>query len=102
MISLAYYARFIELGVSPERFVKMAQVMGMPAADKPEDFLAALAKLQRDCGVADLKMSDWGISRDEFPAMVRNAREAMGMLFACDPAPLSEADCLAIYEKSFR
>lgn len=102
MISLAYYARFIELGVSPERFVKMAQVMGMPAADKPEDFLSALAKLQRDCGVADLKMSDWGISRDEFPAMVRNAREAMGMLFACDPAPLSEADCLAIYEKSFR
>lgn len=102
MISLAYYARFIELGVSPERFVKMAQVMGMPAADKPEDFLAALAKLQRDCGVADLKMSDWGISRDEFPAMVRNARESMSMLFACDPAPLSEADCLAIYEKSFR
>ena len=102
MISLAYYAHFIEKGVCAERFVKMARAMGMENASQPKDFLVALKKLQRDCGVAELKMSDYEIVPEEFPAMVRNAREAMGFLFSSDPAPLSDEDCVAIYKKSFR
>ncbi len=102
MISLAYYAHFVEKGVCAERFVKMARAMGMENASQPKDFLVALEKLQRDCGVAELKMSDYEIVPEEFPSMVRNAREAMGFLFSSDPAPLSDEDCIAIYKKSFR
>ena len=54
------------------------------------DFIRALEALQRACGVADLRMSDYGISPDEFPAMVRNARETMGFLFPFDREPLSD------------
>jgi len=46
--------------------------MGVVVEDarEPMDFIRALEALQRACGVADLRMSDYGISPDEFPAMV--------------------------------
>ncbi|WP_425800432.1 iron-containing alcohol dehydrogenase [Desulfitobacterium sp. Sab5] len=102
MISKAYFTHFIEQHVCDERFVRMAQAMGMEEAKEPMDFIAALTKLQEDCGVADLKMSDYGIRPEEFDEMAKNARETMGGLFMCDRSPLSHEDCVAIYEKSYR
>ena len=102
MISVAYFSAWIERGVCGERFVKMARAMGMENADKPEDFITALKKLQADCGVADLKMSDFGISPDEFEKFAENAKSSMGFLFVNDRFDLSIADCVSIYEKSFR
>ena len=102
MISLAYYKHFIDRGVQAERFVRMAQALGMQNADKPEDFLTALKALQTACGVDDLRMSDYGIKPDEFETMAHNAKSAMGWLFDHDPSPLSIEDCVAIYQASFR
>ncbi len=102
MISLAYYKHFIDRGVQSERFVRMAQALGRQDADKPEDFLTALKSLQEACGVADLKMSDYGITPSEFETMAHNAKSAMGWLFEHDPLPLSIDDCVAIYQASYR
>ena len=102
MISLAYYGALIAKGACPGRFVRLAQALGRPTATQPEDFLDALAALQRACGVDALKMSDYGIVPEEFPAMAKNARDTLGALFACDPAPLSDEDVVAIYQKSYR
>lgn len=102
MISLAYYKKLIELKVCPERFIKMARVMGIENADKPEDFLTALKNLQEACGVADLKMSDYSISESEFEKFVKNAKTAMAFLFECDRVKLSDVDCLEIYKNSYR
>ena len=33
--------------------------------DKPEAFITALLQLQKECGVADLKMRAYGIQREE-------------------------------------
>lgn len=102
MISVEYFRYFIERNVCGERFVKMAKLLGMADASKPEDFITALKNLQKACGVDDLKMSDYGITEDELDTLARNARETMGGLFTCDPAELSHADCVEIYRKSFR
>ncbi|NLI92586.1 MAG: iron-containing alcohol dehydrogenase [Peptococcaceae bacterium] len=102
MISKAYFTHFIEQHVCDERFVRMAQAMGMEDAKEPMDFITALTKLQEECGVADLKMSDYGIKPEEFDEMAKNARETMGGLFMCDRSPLSHEACVAIYEKSYR
>ena len=80
----------------------MARALGVEDAREPMDFIRALEALQRACGVADLRMSDYGISPDEFPAMVRNARETMGFLFPFDREPLSDEECEAIYRASYR
>ena len=45
MISKAFYEFFIEKHACDERFIKMAQAMGMPNADKPEDFITMLVNL---------------------------------------------------------
>ncbi len=102
MISLAFYEHFIKKGACPERFVKMAKLMGKEDAEKAEDFLKALKKLQHDCGVADLKMSDYGIKETEFEKIAVNARETMGGLFASDPLPLTDADVVEILKKSYK
>lgn len=102
MISKAYFTHFIEKHACDQRFVRMAQAMGMKEADKPMDFITALVQLQKDCGVADLKMSDYGVVQDEFLKMAQNARATMGGLFSCDRVPLSDEECAAIFEKSYR
>ena len=74
----------------------------MSGAKEPMDFVKALVKLQEECGVADLKMSSYGIQPDEFMTLAQNARATMGGLFQCDRVPLSDEDCAAIFEKSYR
>lgn len=102
MISKAYFTHFINEHVCDDRFIKMAQAMGMADAKDPMDFITMLTKLQEACGVAELKMSDYGITADEFEKMARNARETMGGLFMCDRKELAQEACVAIYEASFK
>jgi len=102
MISKAYYEKFVEKGCCDARLVDMAQKLGKPDAQKPADFVDALAKLQVDCGVEALRMSDYGIAYDELPQFVENAFDTMGGLFSLDPCRLSHADCLEILQKSYR
>ena len=102
MISKAFAEYFIERHACDEQFMKMARVMGIPDADKPEDFSTALVKLQEDCGVADLKMSDYGIEKSECMTLAVNARETMGGLFLANPCPMSDEDCAGVFEKAYR
>ena len=102
MISLAYFGHFVEKHVCDEKFIDMARAMGKVNATKAEDFIDALKEMQAACGVDNLKMSDYGISPDEFPKMVQNTRDAMGFLLQFDPAPLTNDDMLNIYKKSYR
>ena len=102
MISKAYYQYFIDAHVCDDRFIRMAQAMGMKDAKEPEDFIAALDHLQKECGVADLRMSDYGITKAELPTMAQNALDTMGRLFLNDRASLDMDGCIKIYEQSYR
>lgn len=102
MISKAFYEFFIEKHACDDRFIRMAQALGMEDARKPQDFITALVKLQEDCGVADLKMSGYGFTQDEFDLLARNARETMGGLFAANPCEMTHEDCVGIFGKSYR
>lgn len=102
MLSRAYFSFMIDKHVCNERFVRMARAMGMEEARRPEDFIAALTALQQACGVADLKMSDYGIVPDEFGKLAANARETMPGLFLADRYELTPDDCIAIYRAAYR
>lgn len=102
LISMEFARFFIERHACDGQFVKMALAMGMAGADKPGDFLTALAKLQADCGVDNLKMSDYGISPEEAMTLAVNARETMGGLFLANPCELSDEDCAGIFRRSYR
>ena len=102
MISKEYYTHFINKHCCDERFIRMAQALGKTDAKDPMDFVTALVELQEACGVADLKMSDYGIQKEECMTLAKNARATMGGLFMADPVQMTDEECAAIYEKSYR
>ncbi|MDR1630560.1 MAG: iron-containing alcohol dehydrogenase [Oscillospiraceae bacterium] len=102
IISVAYYSKFKDVPESKERLVKMAKALGKADAKSGDDFITALKGILADCGVAGLKMSDYGIVRDELPVFVQNAKAAMGSKFFNDPRMLSDEEILSIYEQSYQ
>ena len=76
--------------------------MGMKDASKPEDFLTALAQLQKACGVDNLEMSDYAIRKEECLTLARNARETMGGLYAANPCEMTDENCAGIFERAYK
>ena len=102
MICLAYHRHMIEAHVCDERYVELACLLGDERANAPEDFLLAMERLLRECGMAELKMSDWGLVPEEFEAIAANALSTTKVLFDHDPAPLTQEDVVAILQESYR
>ncbi len=102
MISLEYYRFWINKHVCDDRFIDMAKFLGKTDAKKPEDFLDALAKLQKDCGVDDLKMSDFGIKKEDAMTLAKNSRATMGRLYLADPAETTDEEIAGIFERAYR
>lgn len=102
MISRAYFTHFAHSGACEKRMIDMAKAMGKSDATKAMDFVDALAELQEACGVANLKMSEYGFKKSDLPECAKNARATMGTLFEFDPVPLSDEDSAAILEASYR
>ncbi len=94
MISKAWF-KFYAPKIA-DRFAKMAQVCGKT------DFCAVLDELQRACGVDNLKMSDYGIRKEDLPVINENAWVTMGGLFELDRIKLTKAESLAILEESYQ
>lgn len=106
ILSVAYHS-FFSSRIAAERYAAMAKAMGEPVESLPEAkradaFVVALKKLIAACGMDDLKMSDFGITRAEIPELERNARETMGGLFEVDRYTLSHEDAIEILERSYR
>lgn len=105
MLSEAYHSFFMEK--SPERYAEMAQAMGenlhgLSEKEKAGAFVKALVKLQKACGVDTLKMSAYGVSTEEIPALAENAWHAMGGLFKVDPYMLSMDETKIIIMNAYK
>lgn len=91
----------------PHRYTAMAKAMGVDVDSLPEDsramsFVKALLQLQKACGVDTLKMSDYGIEKEEIPKLAENAHATMGGLFQLDPYSLSLKETIEIMENSYK
>lgn len=80
----------------------LAKAMGKSDANRAMDFVDALVALQEACGVADLKMSDYGMKKSDLAQYAKDARLTMPALFDCDPVPLTDEDSTAILERAYR
>ena len=105
MLSEAYFSFFAEK--VPERLAPMAKAMGkvtdgLSVREQAALFVEALVELQERCGVRELKMSDFGISRGDIPKLAENAFATMGFLFTLDPYTLSMEEAIAIYTNAYR
>ena len=102
MISKAYFQHFVDGHACDDLFIRMAKAMGILNASKAQDFVDALEKLENDCHVGNLKMSEYGIKEDDLQKYVKNARDSKGGSFPGDPAVLTDDDILEIYKVSFK
>ena len=84
MISLEYYKLFAD--VCADKFTHMAHALGRADGD----FVAALAELQKQCGVDNLKMSDYGMENGDFGKYADHAFADMGGLFRVDAKQLTQ------------
>jgi alcohol dehydrogenase len=99
-ISEAYYETF--RNDCMKRYMKMAEAMLEKKSNPPSDFIDALIIMQKECGVRDIKLSDYGMKKEDLPKIAENARFAMGGLFGLDPRPMTDEELLTILEKSYK
>lgn len=78
-----------------ERYVDMAHAMGK-IGDNPELFIEALKELIKKIGLSDLKLSEWGIKKEEAEKLAANSFAAMGFLYQLDPVSLTQEDAACV------
>lgn len=106
ILSVAYFGFFLDK-IPGHLFESMARAMGenvdaLPAGERPAAFITALKKLIAGSGLEGLKMSDYGIRREEIPTLAQNARDTMGGLFELDRHKLSLEETKQILENAYR
>lgn len=102
MIAEAFYSFYIERHVCDEQFIKMARAMGIKDAEDPKDFINALLQLEKDCGVDNLKMSDYGFDKSEFMKLAKGARSMQGGLYLSNPCETTDEDVADMFERAYR
>lgn len=104
MLSVSYFS-FMASKV-PERFIDLAKAMGEEIqGDTKEEqaqcFIKGLKKLIKNIGMQDLKLSGFGVKKEEAETLAKNAMDTMGGLFEVDPYRLSLEEVVSIYEGCF-
>ncbi len=102
MLSHAYFDFFAERKAAEEPMMKMAKAMGVENPSSGKDFIEALDKLIAAVGCANLKMSDFGITKDELKKYPQRVHEVLGGNNDADPVKLSDKDYLAIFEVAYK
>ncbi len=81
------------------RYIDMAKAMG-EEGNAPEAFLNALDKLINNVGLGDLKLSQWGLKKEDAEKLAANSFSAMGSLYELDPVTLTCDDAVCIIRDS--
>lgn len=102
LISKEYYSLLANSHDCDEKMINMAKALGKTDASKPMDLTNTLAELQKSCKVDNIKMSDYGIKREDLPDIVKNSKFTMGKLYELDPHNFTDDEILTILEKSYK
>ncbi|MEI0603587.1 iron-containing alcohol dehydrogenase [Brachyspira alvinipulli] len=102
IISKEYYTAIANAHDCDEKMINMAKALGKKDANKAMDFVDALVDLQKACGVDNLKLSDYGMKKEDLPDIAKNAKFAMGGLFQCDPHNFTDEEVLTVLQKSYK
>lgn len=102
MICEEYYDFYVGRQACDEKMINMAKAMGCENADKASDFIEMLHELKVACGVDGLRMSDYGITEDEFESIAKHARSDSGGLYDFDPCVFSDSDAVEVLKKAYK
>lgn len=103
-LSVPYFTHLLkkdEKKVAP-RYMDMARAMGEENVNSPSAFITALKKLIKNVGLEGLKLSDWGLRKDDAEKLAENSFAAMGALYLLDPVELTREDACAIISEAIQ
>ena len=103
-LSVPYFSYMLKKGreVVAERYMDMARAMGEENVKAPEAFIEALKKLIKNIGMDGLKLSEWGLKKEDDLKLAKNSFEAMGALYELDPVELNEEDARLIINEAIK
>ena len=90
LICKQYYQWFIDHHACDDKFIEMARAMGAEGTDDPQDFIRMLQKLEEECGVDRIRMTDWGMDPSTFENIVWIAFDSTPWLFDNDPIEMNQ------------
>ncbi|MBQ3390070.1 MAG: iron-containing alcohol dehydrogenase [Firmicutes bacterium] len=102
MICKQYYQYFIDHHACDDKFVEMARLMGADGTDDPQDFIRMMEKMEKECGVDQLKMTDYGMDPSTFEDIVRIAFDSTPWLFDNDPIEMDRAAYLKMMMDAYK
>ncbi len=94
------YHKFF-LQSAEDRYKDMSIALG-GKGKQANEFIVLLGKLMKSCNVAGLKMSDYGIEREELAKYAELAMQVIPSLSKIDRIALTVDDVLGILERSYR
>ena len=102
-LSVSYFSYMLKKDKAKveQRYKDIARAMGKKG-EQAEEFIEALKELIQNIGLEDLKLSDWGIKKEEAEKLAANSFEAMGNLYELDPVCLSTEDAACIIRDAIR
>lgn len=100
-LSASYFSYFLKKDRKKveKRYMEMAKVMG-EKGEKPEEFVEALKKLISAIGLDDLKLTAWGLKKEDAEKLAENSFEAMGFLYELDPIRLNRDDAACVIREA--
>ncbi len=87
---------------SMKRYMKMTEKMTQAKSARPSDFLDALERMKRQCGVDDIKLSQWGIQPSDFERFADNAIATGQAMLDLDPRFLNRHEIIDLYAEAYR
>lgn len=100
MIANEYFESFVD--VIPDRYAQMAKALSGRMEATETDLLKTLYEMEKECSVDQLRMSDYGITKDELGLFCTNAMEFASELFEIEPKPLTRERVMEILCKSYQ
>ncbi len=100
MIANEYFKSFE--AVIPDRYADIARALSGDQKAEAKDLVKILYEMEKECGVENLRMSEYGITREELEIICKNAVEYQGELFEIEPRPLSRERVMEILESSYQ
>lgn len=95
------YFKFFE-DIIPERYADMAKAFSGGKYTDAKDMVRLLKEYEDACQVSDIRLSDYGFTRDELPMIVDSAFDMQYFMIDHEPKPLTREEMLHILNVSYR
>lgn len=85
-----------------KKYMKMSEAMNQNKSNRPSDFIDTMIKLEKECDVYDIKLSEFGITPDDFQTFIEASESTHKDILENDPHQLNKREMMHIFKNSYK